>query len=63
MYLRYRFYYLLSAVILIIAMGYAVTYPMGVIGVILAFLILRYALRINLNKEEHTALRGLGSTE
>ena len=46
-----------------IAMGYAVTYPMGVIGVILAFLILRYALRIKLNKEEHAALRGLGSTE
>lgn len=46
-----------------IAMGYAVTYPMGVIGVIIAFVILRYALRINLAKEEHEALRGLGRTE
>lgn len=46
-----------------IAMGYAVTYPMGVIGVILAFVILRYGLRINMSKEEHAALRGLGSTE
>lgn len=46
-----------------IAIGYAVTYPMGVIGVIVAFAIMRYAFRINLKKEEHDALRGLGSTE
>lgn len=46
-----------------IAIGYAVTYPMGVIGVIVAFAVMRYAFRINLKKEEHDALRGLGSTE
>ncbi len=46
-----------------IAMGYAVTYPMGVIGVILSFLILRYILRINLKKEEHNALHGYDNME
>ncbi len=30
-----------------IAAGYAIAYPMGVLGVILSFIILRYALRIN----------------
>ena len=38
MYLRYRFYYLLSAVILIIAMGYAVP-PLFTIGRILFWLL------------------------
>jgi len=46
-----------------IAMGFDVTYPMGVLGVILSFVILRYALRIDIDKEEVGALRGLGSTE
>lgn len=46
-----------------IAIGYAVTYPMGVLGVVLSFIILRYVLRINLRKEEENAFRGLGSTE
>ncbi len=46
-----------------IAVGYAVTYPLGVVGVILAFLLLRYILRINPKREERVALRGLGQTE
>lgn len=46
-----------------IAVGYAVSYPMGVIGVILAFVILRYVLRINIRHEEADARRGLGATE
>jgi putative transport protein len=33
-----------------IATGYAVTYPMGVLGVLLSFVILRFALRINATK-------------
>lgn len=45
-----------------IAMGYAVTYPMGVIGVILSFLILRYVLRVDTRKENREAHRGLGRT-
>ena len=46
-----------------IAMGYALTYPMGVIGVILSFLILRFLLRINSNQEEKVAESGLGQLE
>lgn len=46
-----------------IAMGYAVTYPIGVVGVILAFVVLKYVLRINTEKEEAEAKRGLGATE
>lgn len=46
-----------------IAMGYAVAYPMGVIGVILAFILLRYLLRIKPTKEEEKAERGLGQLE
>ena len=34
-----------------IAAGYAIAYPMGVLGVILSFIILRYALRID--KTDH----------
>lgn len=34
-----------------IAMGYAVAYPLGVVGIILAMLIIRYVLRINFQKE------------
>lgn len=46
-----------------IAMGYAVAYPMGVIGVILAFILLRYLLRIKPTTEEQKAERGLGQLE
>ncbi|MBM6992433.1 MAG: putative transporter, partial [Prevotella sp.] len=46
-----------------IATGYAVTYPMGVIGVILSFLILRYTLRIDREEEEMEAQRGRGHLE
>ncbi|MCL1933166.1 MAG: putative transporter [Candidatus Azobacteroides sp.] len=34
-----------------IAMGYAVAYPLGVIGIILSILLLRYIFRINMTKE------------
>lgn len=34
-----------------IAMGYAVAYPLGVIGIILAIILLRYIFRISFNKE------------
>lgn len=43
-----------------IAMGYAVAYPLGVIGAILALLALRYILRVNSQKEEEDAEVGLG---
>ena len=43
-----------------IALGYAVAYPLGVIGCILALLALRYLLRINTKQEENEAERGLG---
>ena len=46
-----------------IAAGYAIAYPMGVLGVILSFIILRYALRINKNEEEAQAKRGFGHLE
>ena len=46
-----------------IAAGYAIAYPMGVLGVILSFIILRYALRINKSEEEAEAKRGMGHLE
>ncbi len=46
-----------------IAAGYAIAYPMGVLGVILSFIILRYALRINKEKEETDARHGGGHLE
>jgi len=46
-----------------IAAGYAIAYPMGVLGVILSFIILRYALRINKSEEEAQAKRGFGHLE
>ncbi len=46
-----------------IAAGYAIAYPMGVIGVILSFIILRYALRINKSQEEAEAKSGMGHLE
>lgn len=35
-----------------IAMGYAVAYPLGVIGIILSMMVVRSVLRINIRKEE-----------
>ncbi|MBQ7423549.1 MAG: putative transporter [Prevotella sp.] len=46
-----------------IAMGYAVAYPMGVVGAILVMLLLRFCLRIDVKREEVEARRGLGVTE
>lgn len=43
-----------------IALGYAVCYPLGVIGIILSLLALRYFLRINTPHEETEAEKGLG---
>ena len=43
-----------------IALGYAVSYPLGVIGIILSLLALRYILRINMPREEKEAETGLG---
>ena len=43
-----------------IAMGYAVTYPLGVVGAILSLLALRYILNINTVKEVVEAEKGLG---
>ena len=43
-----------------IALGYAVAYPLGVIGCILALLSLKYLLHINTRKEEAEAEQGLG---
>lgn len=44
-----------------IAMGYAVAYPLGVIGIIVTMLALRYILRLNVEKEEREALGELGA--
>lgn len=46
-----------------IAMGYAVTYPIGVIGVIACFALLKVVLRVDAKREEQEAERGLGVTE
>ncbi len=46
-----------------IAMAYAVAYPMGVIGVIASFILLKYILRIKRSSEEMDAEKGLGETE
>ena len=43
-----------------IAMGYAVAYPLGVVGAIFSLLILKYILNINTSKEEAEAEKGLG---
>lgn len=43
-----------------IALGYAVAYPLGVIGAILALLALKYFLRVNTGKEESEAEQGMG---
>lgn len=44
-----------------IAMGYAVAYPLGVVGAILALLLLRYLTRINPKEEEEAATKISGS--
>lgn len=46
-----------------IAASYAAAYPIGVIGAILIFLLLKYILCIHTDKEEEAAKRGLGATE
>ncbi len=46
-----------------IAAGYAIAYPMGVLGVIFSFIILRFTLRINKSEEEAQAKRGFGHLE
>lgn len=43
-----------------IAMGYAVAYPLGVVGAILSLLALKYLLQIHSDKEEISAKEGLG---
>ena len=43
-----------------IAIGYAVAYPLGVVGAILSLLALKYILNINTPKEEADAEKGLG---
>ena len=43
-----------------IAMGYAVAYPLGVVGAILSLLALKYILNINTTNEEADAEKGLG---
>ena len=37
-----------------IAMGYAVAYPLGVVGIIMSILLIRYFFRINMEKETET---------
>ena len=46
-----------------IAAGYAIAYPMGVLGVILSFIILRYALCIDKKAEDKEAKSGFGHLE
>ena len=43
-----------------IALGYAVSYPLGVVGIILSLIALKYLLRINMSSEEKEAETGLG---
>lgn len=43
-----------------IAMGYAVSYPLGVVGIILSLIALKYILRVNTPREEEEAQKGLG---
>lgn len=46
-----------------IAIAYAVGYPVGVVGVVLTFLLLRFVLRIRKTDEESEARSGLGNAE
>lgn len=44
-----------------IAMGYAVAYPLGVVGIILAIIFVRYIFRIHLDKEAEDLERKMGA--
>lgn len=46
-----------------IAMAYSMAYPIGVIGVIISFIILKYVMRIHRDSEEKEAQSGLGDME
>jgi len=46
-----------------IAMAYSVAYPVGVIGVVFSFVVLKFALRIHRKAEESEAQSGLGDAE
>lgn len=46
-----------------IGLGYAVAYPMGVIGVLLSFIIIRGIFRIKLEKEEESLISQKGNHE
>ncbi|MBR8705400.1 putative transporter [Bacteroides pyogenes] len=46
-----------------IALGYAVSYPLGVVGIILSLIALKYFMRINTEKEEKQAEEGLGQQQ
>lgn len=46
-----------------IALGYAVSYPLGVVGIILSLIVLKYFMRINTEKEEKQAEEGLGQQQ
>lgn len=39
-----------------IALGYAVAYPLGVVGIILSMLVIRYVFRVNMKKEDEKVL-------
>lgn len=43
-----------------IALGYAVAYPLGVVGIILSLLLLKFVFRVNTKREEDEAESGLG---
>ncbi len=46
-----------------IAMAYAVAYPLGVVGIILSLLLLKYICRINPQKEEEALTKGDGQSK
>lgn len=46
-----------------IAVSYAAAYPIGVVGAIVCFVVLRFLLRVNVKREEVEACSGLGATE
>lgn len=55
--------YMFNADATSIAMGYAVAYPLGVIGAILSLVALRYLLRINVTQEENAAKNDSSRTQ
>ncbi len=44
-----------------IALGYAVAYPLGVVGIILSIMALRYILRLNMEREEEELAKSTSS--